>query len=191
MPPPRILVVVPGHGEPHRSWVTMGNLARLATMRIVTTCWMFVYGIKMSDELLTARFPQCTFTRQSGLWMHHLRALPLPVVHRHEYVFVMIDGVELNSDVDLFVLTRVMRANHLSLAGPACGSCKSKMLIHPVRETRGIGMQRRLRAATPRPLPHVTCSIPAACHVSGANERRRPTRGVHRPSGAHVHGGEL
>ena len=33
-PPPSILVVVPGHGEPVRSHVTIANLARIARMHV-------------------------------------------------------------------------------------------------------------------------------------------------------------
>jgi hypothetical protein len=49
---PRILVVVPGHGEATRSHVTQANLARIERMRVRTTCWMYVYGTKLSDEML-------------------------------------------------------------------------------------------------------------------------------------------
>ena len=63
--------------------------------------------------------------------MHHLRALPAASVAASDYVLLMIDGVEMNADVDLAVLAQIMVANCLTVAGPACASCKSKQLIHP------------------------------------------------------------
>ena len=44
LPTPRLLVVVPGHGEPSRSHVTLANLARIERMRVQHTCLMFAYG---------------------------------------------------------------------------------------------------------------------------------------------------
>ena len=66
-------------------------------------CRIFVYGKRLADETLRSRFPQCTFVRQEGLWMHHLRALPAKDVSEHDYVLLMIDGVEMQPDVDAAV----------------------------------------------------------------------------------------
>ena len=147
LPLPRLLVVVPGHGEPSRSHVTLSNLARIERMRVRHTCLMFLYGDKLSTELASTRFPQCRMQRQQGYWMHHLRQVPIADVRAHDYVLLMIDGVEMNADVDLRVLAHVMHANCLTVAGPACGSCKSKQLIHPMA---GVAVGRRVQYIDPQ-----------------------------------------
>ena len=63
-------------------------------MGVATTCLMFSYGRKLTDALAAARFPSCRPVRQEGYWMHHLRAVPAATVAEHEYVLLMIDGVE-------------------------------------------------------------------------------------------------
>ena len=78
--PRSVLVVVPGHGEPTRSHVTIANLRRIRAMHVSITCWMFVYGSKMTDNMLPERFPQCRFKRNEGLWMHHLRRMNVSIV---------------------------------------------------------------------------------------------------------------
>ena len=147
---PRILVVVPGHGEPARSHVVEGNLHRIALMRVVTTCLMFTYGTKISDETLALRFPSCRVLRQDGYWMHHLRGVPIAEVQRVDYVLLMIDGVEMNPDVDLRMLAHVMETNCLRLAGPSCGSCKSKQLIRPMRDDPQYTVGRRVDYLDPQ-----------------------------------------
>ena len=129
-PRPRILVVVPGHGEPSRSHVTMSNLARIRRMDVDTTCLMYAYGHKLTDALAAERFPGCRVVmRQQGLWMHHLRRVPASDVAAHQYVLLMIDGVEMNADVDLQMLVHIMEANCLSVGGPACGSRASRTSV--------------------------------------------------------------
>lgn len=147
IPVPRILIVVPGHGEPKRSHVTLANLARIERMRVHITCMMFVFGTKLTPELAASRFPQCSIKRQDGYWMHHLRQVPEADVHRHDFVLLMIDGVEMNADVDLQMLSHIMQQNCLSVSGPACGSCKSKQLIHPMP---GVAVGRRVQYIDPQ-----------------------------------------
>lgn len=147
---PRILVVVPGHGIPERSHVVQANLRRIAAQRVCATCLMFVYNNKLSNNTLAERFPTCRFTRQEGFWMHHLRAVPAVDVNAHDFVLLMIDGVEMNPDVDLYVLSRIMEANCLSLAGPACGSCKSKQQIRPVHTQPSYAVGRRVDYLDPQ-----------------------------------------
>ncbi len=96
------------------------------------------------------RYGGCRLVRQSGFWMHHLRAVPEADVRAHDYTLLMIDGVEMNADVDLHVLVRVMEANCLQLAGPACGSCKSKQLIRPVRDKPAYAVGRRVQYLDPQ-----------------------------------------
>ena len=147
---PRILVVVPGHGEPTRTHVVQSNLRRIAAMRVITSCLMFVYGSKITDADLMARYQSCRFVRQSGFWMHHLNAVPAADVKDHDYTLLMIDGVEMNPDVDLLMLARIMEANCLSLAGPSCPSCKSKLLIRPVRDKAAFVVGRRVQYLDPQ-----------------------------------------
>lgn len=109
LPLPRLLVVVPGHGEPSRSHVTLSNLARIERMRVRHTCLMFLYGDKLSTELASTRFPQCRMQRQQGYWMHHLRRVSVADVQSHDFVVLLIDGVEMNADVDLQMLAHIMQ----------------------------------------------------------------------------------
>ena len=97
-PYPRVLVIVPGHGLPERSHVVHRNLERMAAMRIITTCVMFIYGLKLDNATLAVRFPSCRLTWQQGYWMHHLRAVRTADVDAHDFVLLMIDGVEMNPE---------------------------------------------------------------------------------------------
>ena len=110
---------------------------RSLSPRLVSRSWneYLCQHAALWEHLARARFPRCTFVRQEGLWMHHLRAVPAAEVQRHDYVLLMIDGVEMNADVDLQMLVHIMQANCLSVSGPACGSGKSKQLIHPQYQT--------------------------------------------------------
>ena len=119
-------------------------------MSVNVSCVMFVYGSKISDDEFATRYAGCRLVRQSGFWMHHLRAVPEVDVRAHDYTLLMIDGVEMNADVDLHVLARIMEANCLSLAGPACASCKSKQLIRPVRDKPAYAVGRRVQYLDPQ-----------------------------------------
>ena len=119
-------------------------------MSVNVSCVMFVYGSKISDDEFATRYAGCRLVRQSGFWMHHLRAVPEVDVRAHDYTLLMIDGVEMNADVDLHVLARIMEANCLSLAGPACTSCKSKQLIRPVRDKPSYAVGRRVQYLDPQ-----------------------------------------
>ena len=132
---PRVAVLVPGHGNAERAPIVLRNLQRIGTMRIEWRCALFVYGDAAKDVrgVNEHAFSPCTVIRQEGFWMHHARAIPRTLLAWSDLVLMMIDGVEINADVNLNLLAGIMERNCLALAGPSCPSCVTKRLIRTDR----------------------------------------------------------
>ena len=106
-------------------------------MPIEMTCTIFVYKAvrdlseRRLDQLLRPEAENCTFLRQPGFWTHHVRAHKVEA--RDDFVLMLIDSVEMDSNVDIARLVAIARASCLHLASPACPSCNTKVLIRPNR----------------------------------------------------------
>ena len=107
-------------------------MRRIDGMDIDYSCWLYVYAThaELPTAHLTEAMSRCRIVRQKGFWLRHFFSVPEAELTHHDYVFMLIDSVELSASVDLRLLTHIMQTNCLDQAGPACSSCLTKREIN-------------------------------------------------------------
>lgn len=136
---PRILYVVAGVGSLTRLDIAMASAQRVEAMQssglIEFACRIFVYAnvSVLPREALEANKPSaCEMLRGRGSMVTFLAAVASKDVRWADAVLVVPSSVELGSDVCLRMLFRIMHANCVELASPACSTCKTKRDINHV-----------------------------------------------------------
>ena len=143
--PPSVLVVIAGLGHADRLRMVAQNMRRIQVMAdhgsVAATCLAFVFATELAlPSSALSTIPLCQVRRQTGGLLHHLLSVPEADLVKAEFVFVMVTSVVLTADVSLRMLVRIMRANELDWAGPACDTCKTKRTInHDYSGRFGVG----------------------------------------------------
>ena len=108
-------------------------MAEMGTIELIA-CLVYVHASEdavPSDFLTGLLPPSCTPVRRpGGTLMSHLVSIPAALVSRADFVATSIDSVAFLPDLDLEMLARIMAANCLHRASPACSTCKTKRSIN-------------------------------------------------------------
>jgi hypothetical protein len=112
-----VVVIIPGLGSEERVPLVKKNLAWLQSQGVSFECWIYVYRTESEFPLNVSEFAPCKIERHTGFWMGHVLSLPLNTTTK-PWVLHMMDGVEVQSNVQLNELFRVMSANNLGHAAP-------------------------------------------------------------------------
>ena len=132
----RVLVVIAGLGQQRRLGTVAASVRQVvdgaAAGTLAATCLLYVYvaEVELPSALLAQQVPLCRVVRQTGGMLMHLLSVPAADINSNDAVFVLPSSVLLTWDVSLPMLWRVMKANDLAYALPACDTCKTKRSIN-------------------------------------------------------------
>ena len=144
---PRILVVIAGVNSARRMATVATSMRGIAAHvddgSLVASCLLYVYGQHVTALVSIAeQVPLCRCISQQGSLLYHLLSVPAAEGADFSGVFVMPSSVMLSHDVSLPQLWRILEANQLHTAAPACSTCKTKRAInHQYKEAVGREME--------------------------------------------------
>ena len=148
---PRLSLVIPGFGgNAERAKVIERNIVRFRNMALqLVQCNVFLYEKNASSRFWDHSIMRNNATLQTaygllpeaarsgcimrpngaGSFLYHTatHSIDKPA----DFVLMLLDSVEMDDNVDLNRLARVMLANCLGLASPACPTCPTKQLLKP------------------------------------------------------------
>lgn len=112
-----VAVIIPGLGSEERLPIVKKNLMWLKSQGVPFECWIYVYRSEEEFPLNVSDLEPCHVKRHIGFWMGHVLALPLNETSK-PWVLHMMDGVEIQPDVKLSEISRIMQVNNLGHATP-------------------------------------------------------------------------
>jgi len=130
---PRVTLIVPGFGgDKARKALIRANLLKLRNMSFhLEHCVIFVYKTEAELPIDIGDFAPCEVVRNKGFWMHHVRAVRRSSIANSQFVLLLQDGLLMDQNVDVREMARIMDANCVGIAGPACRGCSMKRFIRP------------------------------------------------------------